>query len=152
MNWLTRTKRAEHAVVENFDEFDEQEMLDPVLRQALGDFKASVHAWSDAERSRPRTLRAISLHRSRVLVGWGLAAALLAATAAGGAYEHRQIRRAQQAMEQRMEQERAAERVRLQAQQEEELFASMDTAVSREVPSAMEPLAVLATDGSETNR
>ncbi len=143
MNGLTRSKKAEDAAADNLDD-----LVDPALRQTLLDFKASVDAWSDAELSRPRAVRTVVQRRHRLLVGWSLAAALLAATAATGGYEHHQSWLAQQAAAQRIEQERAAEKARIEAQQDEKLFASVDSAVSREVPSAMEPLAVLEDDSA----
>lgn len=148
MNWLTRGKKAEDAATENFDEKD---LLDPALRQTLSAFKASVDAWSDAALSQPRVVRPVGLHRGRVLVGWGLAAALLIGTGATGTYEYHQRQVAALAARQAEEARQRAEEQKLQAQRDEEMFASVDSAISREVPSAMEPLAVLA-DGDEGNQ
>lgn len=147
MNWLQR-KKAEDTAAETFDEKD---LLDPALRQTLSEFKASVHAWSEAELSRPRRVRAMDRHRRRALVGWSLSAALLIATGGGGTYTYHQRELARQEAARQAQARIAAEKARIAAEQEEELFASMDSALSREVPSAMEPLAELA-DTSETSR
>jgi hypothetical protein len=146
MTWSPRgTNRAEEPV--------KMEELDPAMKQALGDFKASVHAWSDAAHNRPRTMHEVVLRRSwHLAAGWSLAAVLVAGTISGGFYEHhRHVVAAQLAAQRAAEQERAeaARRALEQAQKDEELLASVDKAVSREVPSAMEPLAQLAAE-SET--
>ena len=62
------------------------EALDPALKQALGEFKASVHAWSDAAYAAGRA-RAQSEWCSRawrLAAGWSLAALLLAGHLSGG--------------------------------------------------------------------
>jgi hypothetical protein len=126
--------------------------LDPALKQALGDFKASVRAWSDAAHHRPHTAQSIVVHRSwQLAAGWSLAAVLLAGTMSGGFYEHHQrVVASQIAAAHKAEQERqaAAQRAVDQAQQEDDVLASVDTDVSREVPSAMEPLAQLTDEGN----
>lgn len=151
MNWLQRwTKRAEEPREEDFLEMETQ---DEVLRQALGEFKDSVHAWSEAEWTRSRRVDATAPHRIwRRATGWTLAGVLLAGTTSGGVYvfhEHALAVQAAQARE--VERQRAVAAEKARAQQEEEMLASMDTAVSRVVPSAMEPLVELADEG-ETNR
>lgn len=127
------------------------EALDPAMKQALGDFKASVRAWSEAEFGRQRVSRPALVHRTwRLALGWSLAGVLLAGTVSGGLYERHvsQVRAAEAAaLAAQHERELAAQKAKEAAQQEEEMLASMDTAVSREVPSAMEPLAAL---GDET--
>lgn len=147
MNWFDNmTNRAEEPRA--------IEELDAEMRQALGDFKASVHAWSDAAGRRPRTVRHAVVHRGfRLAAGWGLAAALLVGTVSGGVYEHeRRVAEAQAAAAQQAEHQRelAAERARRQAQQEDDLLARVDADLAREVPSAMEPLAALTEDAAET--
>ncbi len=147
MSWLQRfTSRAEEPT--------EMEEMDSAMKQALGDFKASVHAWSDAAYSSPRMVRNAVVHRTwRLAAGWSIAAVLLAGTLSGGLYEqHRraveaQVAAAQEAAHQR---ELAAQRAQQQAQQEDDILASVDKDISREVPNAMEPLAAL-TDESSTN-
>jgi len=145
MSWLRRwTRRAEEPQEESFLEMEAQ---DAVLRQALGEFRDSVHAWSDAEWMRQRRLHATVAHRAwRLAAGWALAAVLLAGTTSGGVYAyHRHALAVQAAQAREAERQRAiaAEQARHRAQQEEELLASVDSAVSRTVPSALEPLADL---------
>ncbi len=121
--------------------------LDPEVRQALSDFRSSVHAWGDAMLSRPRSAHAAVVVRRtwRLAAGWAMAAVLVAGAVSGGVYEHHQrVEQARIAAEHEAAHQRelAAQR----AQQEEELLARVDSAVSREVPSALEPLASLMTD------
>ena len=117
---------------------------DPEIKQALSDFKANVFAWSDAEYARPRMAAVLTVrHRSwRLAAGWALGCVLVAGSVSGGVYERHQ--RQEQAKITAM---REAERQRLAAEQrvreEDELLAKVDSDVSREVPSAMEPLAQL---------
>jgi hypothetical protein len=144
MNWKPKlTSRAEEPA--------DLEALDPALKQALGDFKASVRGWSDAAYNRPRTAQSMVVRRSwRLAAGWSLAAVLLAGTASGGFYEHHKlVVAAQIAAAQKAEQERqaAAQRARDEAQHEDDILASVDKDISREVPSAMEPLAQLDDEG-----
>ena len=140
MNWNHDADRAR--------EPEEIEALDPVLKQALGDFKESVHAWGDAAYARPRSLRSSSTSRTwRLAAGWTLTAMLIAGATSSGVYMHHERLVADQLAAQRAaEQQRqeAIARAQKQAQEEEEMLASVDTAVSREVPAAMEPLAQLS--------
>lgn len=120
--------------------------MEPGLKQALGDFKAHVHAWSEAAYAQPRQVRSVSAVKRSLALGWGLAVVLLAGATSGGVYvHHEQVKAAQvaaaRAAEQRQE---AIARAQKRAQEEEEMLASIDRAVSREVPSAMEPLAQLS--------
>ena len=123
----------------------ELDELDPALRQTLSDFKASVHAWSEAAASRPRTVREIVVRRTwRLAAGWGLASILLAGAASGGLYEHyhqQELARIAAEREAAHQREVAAER----AQATEKMLASVDSDVSQEVPDALEPLAALST-------
>ena len=129
---------------------EDWESLDPAMKQALGDFKASVRAWSEAEFGR-RVTRPALVHRTwRLALGWSLAGLLLAGTVSGGLYERHvsQIRAAEAAaVAAQHERELAAQREKELAAQEEATLANLDTDVSRDVPSAMEPLAAL---GDET--
>ncbi len=153
MSWLQRFANRAEEPTEN--ESMKIDALDPELKQAIGDFKASVHAWSAAAQSRPRTLHRAVVHRAwRLAAGWSLAGVLLLGTVSGGVYEHhRRLVAAQHAAAQEADHQRAlaAQRALAEAQREEEMLASVDTAVSREVPSAMEPLALL-TEESETGK
>jgi hypothetical protein len=128
---------------------DEGEQLDPVLEAALRDFRRSVHAWSDAVYNRPRAASS-PVHRRvwRLALGWTLGCFLVIGGFSGGLFEHH--RRVV-----RIEAARVAEQQRLAAEQrdrlareaeEEDLLAKVDSDVSREVPSAMEPLAQLMAD------
>lgn len=152
MSWIKGwTKRAEEPrggePVET-----EIEKLNPVLQQALQDFKASVHAWSEAEFRRTRRVRAVVVHRTwRLAAGLSLATALIAGTISGELYQHhvRQVQAQAAAAAREAEHQRqiAAEEARTAAQQksqEDEDLASIDSAISRDVPSAMEPLAALS--------
>jgi len=123
------------------------EPLDAQLQEALRDFRLTMHAWSDAELSRPRTVaaRQSGMMRSRawrLALGWSLSAVLVAAGVTGGGfYQHRReqvkIAQARQAEQQRLA---AAQRAQ---QEEEDLLAKVDSEVSRQVPTSMEPLARL---------
>jgi hypothetical protein len=118
---------------------------DPVLDEALKHFKASVHAWSDAELSRPRMASKVLRHRSwQLAAGWALGCVLVVGGVSGGFYERHQHQEAARIAAQAL----AAERQRLVAaeqarKEEEDLLSNVDSDVSREVPSAMEPLAQL---------
>jgi hypothetical protein len=122
--------------------------LDPVLVQALRSFRSCVHAWSEAELSRPRAvaeMRAAPARSWRRAAGLAFAIALATAGISGGVYEHRQrlaLERDRVAKQHLAEQQRlvAAQQAR---EDEEDLLAKVDSDVSREVPAAMEPLAQL---------
>jgi hypothetical protein len=125
----------------NLEKADE----DLVLEQTLRDFKASITAWSEAELSRPRAVSQAVQRRSwRLAAGWALGLALLVGGVSGGVVErHRQQVAARVAAEARVaEQQRQLAEQKAQAE-EEDLLAKVDSDVSREVPSAMEPLAQL---------
>lgn len=134
-------------------EFTEE--LDTEIKEAISNFRLSIHAWSNDAYSRPRRMPAAA-HQGRVwrlAAGWALSGVLVAGALSGGIYDrHRRQELARVAASQ------AVERQRLAAQQrvgeEEELLARVDGDVSRVVPSAMEPLAQLMTldesgDGSK---
>ena len=120
------------------------------LDEALSNFRLSVHAWSEAEFSRPRTV-AEPRPRGiwRLALGWALGCLLVVGSVSGGAvYKHRlnemRIAQARLAEQQR---QAAQERAR---QEEEDLLAMVDSDVSRQVPRAMEPLAqMMAVDESQ---
>jgi hypothetical protein len=113
------------------------------VMEALSDFRASVFAWSAAEYARPRIAVRTVRHRSwRLAAGWALGCVLMAGGVSGGVYERHQRQEVA-----RIAAVREAERQRVVAKQrvreEDELLAKVDSDVSREVPSAMEPLAQL---------
>jgi hypothetical protein len=125
--------------------------VDLVLEETLKDFRMSVHAWSEAAYRRPRTVAPVIRHRSwRLAAGWALGLALAAGSVSGTVYQrhHRQelarIEAARVAEQQRLAREQQAR------QEEEDLLAKVDKDISREVPSAMEPLAqMMAEDGQQ---
>jgi hypothetical protein len=126
-------------------EWDE---LDPALKQALGDFKASVHAWSESAANRPHAIRAVAGRTLRLVAGWGLASILIAGAASGGLYEHhhqQELARIAAEREAAQQREIAAQR----AQATEKMLASVDSDVSQEVPDALEPLAALSTESTQ---
>jgi hypothetical protein len=78
----------------------------------------------------------------RLAAGWALGCVLVAGSVSGGIYErHHRQELARIAAAQQAEQQRVAREQR--AREEEDLLAKVDSEVSREVPSAMEPLAQL---------
>jgi hypothetical protein len=123
----------------------QDQALERTVAEALANFKLSVHAWSEAELSRPRMAVKVARHRSwRLAAGWALGCALVAGGVGGGVHvRHERIEAARLAAAARVaEQQRlvAAEQAR---EDEEDLLSKVDNDVSREVPSAMEPLAQL---------
>ena len=119
------------------------ETPDAELARILGDFKASVHAWSAAEYSRPRIVHPARRPGWRLAASWALGCVLVAGSLTGGVYEqhHRHALARIAAAEQARQQQLAVEE---RTQQEDaNLLATVDSEVSREVPSAMEPLAQL---------
>lgn len=118
--------------------------IDAALEQALKNFRSSVQAWSDAAYSQPH--QPVKIYRTtwRVAAAWALGCVLAAGSVGGGLYErhHRQeMAKIAAAAEAARQQNLVAER---RAQKEnEDLLAKVDSDISREVPSAMEPLAQL---------
>jgi hypothetical protein len=123
------------------------------LELALKDFKSSVDAWSEAAYSRPRMgTREVRQRSWRLALGWAMGCLLLAGSVGGGLME-RQHR--QEQVRVAAQQRAAAQQRELSAQQaagetDEALLAGVDSDVSRQVPSAMEPLAqMMADDGTK---
>jgi 1-aminocyclopropane-1-carboxylate deaminase/D-cysteine desulfhydrase-like pyridoxal-dependent ACC family enzyme len=120
---------------------------DPEIAQALRNFKASVDAWSEAEMSRPRSVKAV--RRSwRLAASWALGCVVAAGTLAGAVYErqhqHEQARiAAAKAAAQKAAQEQQSVAQDLATQTDQDLLANVDKDISRAVPAAMEPLAQL---------
>jgi type IV secretory pathway TrbF-like protein len=129
--------------LENRNSMDVNAELEPELRQALGEFRLSVHAWSEAAYSRERGVAVAAPRQSwRLAAGWALGFVLAVGGVSGGVYQrhHSQVL-AQIAQQQEIERQKQAA---LEKERDEEaLLASVDTDVSQEVPSAMEPLAQL---------
>jgi uncharacterized protein HemX len=124
------------------DRADDGLELEPGLREAIGNFRSSVNAWSDAMASRPREATAPVRANWGLVTRWALGCAVFIGTVSGGVYQnHRQqeaakIEAARIAQQQR---ELAAQR----AQEEADLMAKVDSDIAREVPSALEPMASL---------
>jgi hypothetical protein len=149
-----------------------EELDDPVVSGALKHFKASVDAWSEAAYSTPKSMTRTAQHTWRLAASWTLGCLLIAGSLAGGLYEHRQRQEAARAAEMKA----AEQKVRLAAEQrvtpmpvaaniatrrqstavkraantDEDLLATVDNDVSRQVPAAMEPLAQMM-DGDGSN-
>lgn len=139
------------------------EVEDQVVAKALKDFKASVDAWSEAAFNRPRASVRAARRTWRLAAGWAMAAVIAAGSFAGWMAErHHQQKLAQIAAERSAQ--KAAQQQAAAAQQpapaaksgalqefpaataasgDEDLLASVDNDISREVPAAMEPLAQL---------
>ena len=128
-------------------------LQDAVLEQALCNFRLSVHAWSKAVSGGPRTLVNEVRHRSwRLAAGVALGCVIAACTVTGAFYEHHQIQEAarqEAAARAAAAQERILTAERVSAS-DRALLTNVDSDVSQEVPSAMEPLAQLMEVG-ETN-
>jgi hypothetical protein len=125
------------------------EMLEPKLREALSNFKSSVHAWSEAMANRPRTTQeSVAGWNWWVATAWVLGCVLVVGSVSGGMYEHhrrQELARIAVFKEAEHQRQLAAKRAR----EEEDLMAKIDSDVSREVPSAMEPLASLMNENEE---
>lgn len=125
------------------------------LKEALGEFRMSVHAWSDAVYARPRAAVAAGRRRIwRLAAGWALGCVLVACGASAGVWQHYQHQQEMRVTAARVagHQRLAAQQRKQQAKQKEEdqlvredLLAQVDKDVSREVPAAMEPLGQLMT-------
>jgi hypothetical protein len=128
----------------------ETDVDDPVLRSALGDFRASVHAWSDAAYNRPRPALSSAPQATawRRAAGWVLSLTLSFGILGTTAYE----RYSSQVVAQEKQHQQDLERQRLLDEQRareteaatEDLMANVDSDVSRQVPAAMAPLALTA--------
>jgi len=122
---------------------------DEIIEDALHNFKLSVHAWSDTAYTRPRPAAQTLRHRSwRLAAGWALGCALVAGTISGGVIEHQhQLDLARHAAAQKAaQQEKLLKEQQASQVDEEDLLAKVDSDVSRQVPSAMEPLAQMMSD------
>lgn len=124
------------------DQDPEQEM-DLALEQALKDFRSSVHAWSETAYSRPHHLVKIHQMSWRVATACALGCVLAVGGVGGGLLQHhrnQELARIAAEAEAARQQELAEQRAK---QENEDLLAKVDSDLSREVPSAMEPLAQL---------
>jgi hypothetical protein len=130
---------------------DDMEKLEPELREALGDFKMSVDAWSEAMISRPREAKVPARMNWSGLTKWALGCVVFAGTVSTGLYQnHRQVESAKVEAARIAEQKRAAEAASVAKVNEEELMAEVDSDVARQVPSALEPMATLMNNDETT--
>jgi hypothetical protein len=140
MNENDRTLHHPNDVTRKMSEVGE----DSALVQALENFRLSVHAWSEAVYSNPRSIGAPASHRRtwKLAVTWALGCVLAAGLAAGG-FEERQHRIEMAKIAAQRDAERQRQMAEERAREAEDLLAKVDSDVSREVPNAMEPLAQL---------
>jgi hypothetical protein len=120
------------------------EDLDRDLKLALTDFKSSMHAWSDAAYSRQRTWPSAVRRRSwRLALGWAMGCLLVAGSVSGGLYQrHERLQQARiAAAQQAAYQARQLRADRAAKISDENLLADVDSDISRQIPSALEPLA-----------
>jgi len=123
---------------------DFEHQMDGDLDQALSLFRKNVHAWADGEMSRPRAIAQPNrgIHHWRPAAAWSLGCALIAGMASGTIYQQHRLTVASQIRVQQ-EAEHQKQLAAQKAKEEEDLLAKVDSDISREVPSAMEPLAQL---------
>ncbi|HTX75663.1 MAG TPA: hypothetical protein VMD29_05595 [Terracidiphilus sp.] len=128
------------------------ERIDPRLQETLGNFRASIHAWSEAAFC-ASAVAVPATHRLiwRRTVAWALGVLLTAGTASGALYErhHQQVLR-EQARQRELQQERERALAAKRAADMDELLAKVDEDVSQEVPDALEPLAQMMTEGGNS--
>ena len=123
--------------------------LEQELASALRNFRMSVHAWSEAAYSRPRTTAAQARTATwRRAAGWAMGCVLVLGAASGGAYEHaRQVERSAELARQARLAAQQEEQRRVLAEQaaedEDALLTHVDSDISRQVPAAMDSLAGL---------
>lgn len=149
----------------NYENNKSHEAEEAELKQVLQNFRESVHAWSEAEYARPRTLKAMTAHHTwKWALTWATGCVLAMGGLGVGIYEHQRQQAADDSGRKQEQQKqvtasaaqpRAAENssgaeasarqtVKAEtAEPEFNLLAAVDSDVSRQVPSAMEPLAQL---------
>lgn len=125
------------------------------IEAALKNFRASVHAWSEAEFSRPRnvkTARQSGVWRliANPVLSWGLAAVLVVGGAAipVAVHHERQVEAQRLAAIQRQQHQaaEAAARLAQNSMDDEELLKHVDSDIAQAAPDAMQPLASLMGD------
>jgi hypothetical protein len=126
------------------------EIEDQTLAEAIGNFKSSVDAWSEAASQQPRRAVLTVRHSWRRAAAWAFSCILVAASLTGGGMEihHRQqaAKLAAQMAEQRalQQKEEASKQAAVAAAtDDQDLLAAVDSDVSQQTPAAMEPLAQL---------
>jgi hypothetical protein len=129
------------------------EMDDRELESALKHFKASVDAWSDAAYSRPRTTVRVARHGWRLATGWALGCVVVAGSLTSTLYvchhQHELAKIAVQKAAQKIAQKQPAAEPSAASnarQEDQDLLATVDSDISRQVPAAMEPLAQMMDD------
>lgn len=123
--------------------------MEPELREAIGNFKSSVEAWSDAALSRPRQAVAPARSHRAWMAKWALGSLVFVATVTGGVYQNQrqqEFAKAEAARIAEQQHELAAQR----AKEEADLMARVDNDIAREVPSALEPMASLMDENQGT--
>lgn len=135
------------------EEANELKAMEPELRQALGDFKLSVGAWSEAMMGRPREAKAPARINWSAVTKWALGCTVFVGTVSGGLYQnHKQVEAARVETARVAAQQRSLESAKAAKVDEEELMADVDSDVSRQVPSALEPMAsMMAADETKGN-
>ena len=134
---------------------DHTTIEDARVEAALKHFRASVHAWSEEEFCKARTVRRSrwSLMMRTVAspaMSWGLVA-VLAVAGVGVPMEVHHQRQVEAARIMAIEQQKkhdAEEAARLAAINDDELLSHVDSDVAQEAPDAMQPLASLMSDTS----
>ncbi|HLI04232.1 MAG TPA: hypothetical protein VKU93_08180 [Terracidiphilus sp.] len=128
------------------------------LEHALRNFRASVHAWSEAELSRPRLMPVTLRHARWRAAAWAsacvIACLIVAGSLTAGLYQHRRGQlTAGHTQQPQLRREQIQPRLPIAgepaAQGDEGLMAKVDSDVSRPVPSAMEPLARLMNESPD---
>lgn len=155
-----------------FDKKQPVEGAEAELEHVLQNFRQSVHAWSDAEYHRPRTVATATVHHTwRMALGWALGCVLAAGGLSAGLYQRHRLterakmdhatenglhstRQSQSAAPASQVDEKAAVADEQVAQAEARepdagFLAEVDSDVSQQVPSAMEPLAQLMESDSK---
>jgi hypothetical protein len=139
------------------DKFNESQE-DPKVAEALRHFRESMHAWSEAEYSKPRTVH--QKRRTTIwsivtspLLGWSLATMVLATTVAVPVtvhHEHVIAVRKQEALdrEQKLAAQKA-EQARIAAIDDDELLSHVDSDIAQDAPDAMQALSSLMTTSKE---
>jgi len=150
-----------------FDKKNSFEAEEADLQQVLQSFRQSVHAWSEAEYGRPRSLATATVHHTwRMATAWALGCVLAVGGLGVGLYEshHQKETAKSNAVQQRPQQQAAAsvtptaaptkiarvveapmgQMAQVDASEPDaNLLSAVDNDVSRQVPSALEPLAQL---------
>jgi hypothetical protein len=136
-----------HFEEDNFKEDYKVGSEDVQVEEALRNFRASVHAWSERELRPNRTPKAASRWMVAPAMAWGLASvlAVAAVTVPVSVHHERQVAAARLAAEQQQKQRAAAEAARAAANSmdDEALLNHVDSDIAQSTPDAMEPLASL---------